>query len=605
MVCKQIIRIPPHNNLYKTPPVGIDMQTTNPANIQSQHPVYIFVSGGVISGIGKGVCAASIAVLLKKRGFKVGNIKCENYLNVDSGTINPIEHGDPFLCNDGLEADMDLGTYERFLGQEMGTHNFTTMGQIYKAVIDRERAMGYEGEDVEAIPHVSNEIIDRIKKAGEGTDFVIVELGGTAGEYQNMLYYEACRIMKATIPGRIINVHVSYLPIPKHLGEPKTKPTQMSVSTLMSMGIHPEFLVLRGEVGLDERRRYLLGLRTSVPGRNVIAAPDVETIYEVPLVFAEQEFDAKIIHHVGMFPKSIDLSDWRALVEKIKKPKQKSINVVIAGKYLSKNEGDFELVDVYNSLIESIKHAAWAQEVDVKIDFVSTVAIEEKGAETLLQGKDAIIVPIGWGKRGAEGKIQAIKYARENKIPYLGLCYGMQLACVEFARNVVGMQDADTEENHPDAEHKIIHSIPFNEQYQTIKGEGTSMRLGAYDCVLKEGTLAASIYEKYNGWKNRAQRLISERHRHRFEFNNAYREQLEEKGFVFSGTSPDDFFVEMIEVPREMHPFFIATQAHPEYKSQPLKPHPLFMELIDAALKYKERENVGGFQAPEAVRNEF
>ena len=572
------------------------MQTTE--NTNPQKPVYIFVSGGVISGIGKGVCAASIAVLLQKRGFKVGNIKCENYLNVDSGTINPIEHGDPFLCDDGLEADMDLGTYERFLGHEMGHRNFTTMGQIYKSVIDRERAMGYEGEDVEAIPHVSNEIIDRIKKAGEGNDFVIVELGGTAGEYQNMLYYEACRIMKATMPGRVLNVHVSYLPIPKHLGEPKTKPTQMSVSTLMSMGIHPEFLVLRGEVGLDERRRYLLGLRTSIPGENVIAAPDVETIYEVPLVFAEQEFDAKIIHSVGLFPKGIDLRDWRELVEKIKKPKEKSINVVIAGKYLSKNEGDFELVDVYNSLIESIRHASWAQEVDVKIDFVSTVAIEERGAETLLQGKDAIIVPIGWGERGAEGKIHAIKYAREHKIPYLGLCYGMQLACVEFARNVVGMENANTEENDPECAHKIIHSIPFNEKYQVIKGKGTSMRLGAYDCVVKEKTLAWEIYQKHNAWKVGKQGLISERHRHRFEFNNEYRQQLESKGFIFSGTSPDDFFVEMIELPREMHPFFIATQAHPEYKSQPLKPHALFLELIEAAVKSKEGSQGIGLHEP-------
>ncbi|MFH1276162.1 MAG: CTP synthase [Candidatus Woesearchaeota archaeon] len=561
------------------------MHTTQNNNNNSEGPVFIFVSGGVISGIGKGICSASLAILLKKRGFKVGIIKCENYLNVDSGTINPIEHGDPFLCDDGLEADMDLGTYERFLGEEMGQSNFTTMGQIYYTVIKRERSMGYEGEDVEAIPHVSNEIIKRIKLAGDKKDIVIVELGGTAGEYQNMLYYEACRIMKATMPRKVVNVHVSYLPLPRHLGEPKTKPTQMSVKTLMSMGIHPEFLVLRGETGLDERRRYLLGLQTSIPGENVIVAQDVDTIYKVPLLFAQQEFDSKIIHHFGLMPKNLDLTDWEKLVEAVTKKKDKTVTIAIAGKYLSKNKGDFELVDVYNSLIESIKHASWHSEVEVKIEFVSTVAIEEQGAEELLKGMDAIIVPIGWGKRGAEGKIQAIKYARENKIPYLGLCYGMQLATVEFARNVCGLTDADTEENSPKTKNKLIHSIPFNEKYQVIKGEGTSMRLGAYDCVVKENTLAWELYDQYEGWKDSKKGLVSERHRHRFEFNNDYRKVLEEKGFVFSGTSPDDFFVEVIELPKEMHPYFIATQAHPEYKSKPLKPHAFFLGLVEAALK--------------------
>jgi len=533
------------------------------------------------------VCAASLAVLLKLRGFEIGSIKCENYLNIDSGTINPIEHGDPFLCDDGLEADMDLGTYERFLNQNMGQANFTTMGQIYKAVIDRERNMGYKGEDVEAIPHVSDEIISRIKKAGEGKDIVMVELGGTAGEYQNMLYYEACRIMKATMPGRVMNVHVSYLPVPKHLGEPKTKPTQMSVKQLMNMGIHPEFLVLRGQVGLDKRRRYILGLKTSIPGENVAVAPDVETIYEVPLLLAEQELDTKILHHFGLFPKKMDLSNWKQLVDMIKSKKDKKVTIAVAGKYLSKNKGDFELVDVYNSLIESIKHAGWKLQVDTDIKFVSTLSIEDDGAEKHLKGCDAIIVPIGWGARGAEGKISAIKYARENKIPYLGLCYGMQLACVEYARNVAGLKSADTEENVPECPKKIIHSIPFNEKYQVIKGEGVSMRLGAFDCVIKEGTIAYEAYDKYNGWKEGKKGIISERHRHRYEFNNEYRKALEDHGLIFSGTSPDDFFVEVIELPKDVHPFFVATQPHPEYKSRPLTPHPLFLKLIEVATEHK------------------
>ncbi|HLC90735.1 MAG TPA: CTP synthase [Candidatus Nanoarchaeia archaeon] len=557
-------------------------------NKHSEPAKYIFVSGGVISGIGKGICSASLALLLKKHGFNVGIIKCENYLNVDSGTINPIEHGDPFLCDDGLEADMDLGTYERFLGEEMGQRNFTTMGQIYYHVIKKERSMGYEGEDVEAIPHVSNEIIRRIKEAGKGKEIVIVELGGTAGEYQNMLYYEACRIMKTTMPGKVINVHVSYMPLPKHLGEPKTKPTQMSVSTLMHMGIHPEFLVLRGEVDLDERRRYLLGLQTSIPGQNIITARDVDTIYKVPLLFAEQEFDSKIIRHFGLVPKEIDLTDWKKLVTLVTTKKEKSITIAVAGKYLSKNKGDFELVDVYNSLIEAIRHAAWNSEVEVKIDFVSTVAIEEQGAEKLLKKADGIIVPIGWGKRGAEGKIQAIQYARENNVPYLGLCYGMQLACVEFARTVCGLKDADTEENSPETKNKIIHSIPFNEKYQVIKGEGTSMRLGAYDCVVKKGTLAWELYDAHGYWKGGKKGLVSERHRHRFEFNNEYRKVLEKKGFIFSGTSPDDFFVEICELPKEQHCYFIGTQGHPEYKSKPLRPHPFFLGLIEAAAKKRK-----------------
>ena len=566
-----------------------------PLSNKTKKTKYIFVSGGVISGIGKGTTAASIGFLLKSRGFKIAPLKFENYLNIDAGTINPIEHGDTFLCEDGTETDMDIGSYEKFLNEDMGEDNFVTMGQIYKTVIDRERRFEYHGEDVEAIPHVSDEIIRRIKEAGVNKDIVIVELGGTAGEYQNMLYYEACRIMKVTMPRKVINVHVSYLPLPHHLGEPKTKPTQMSVTTLMSMGIHPEFLVLRGEVGLDQRRRYILGLRTSIPGENVMVAPDVETIYEVPLLFAQQEFDTKILQQLDLPLHTQDLTDWQALVDNIKSKKEKEITIAVAGKYLSKNKGDFELVDVYNSLIESIKHASWNTKVQIKIKFVSTLEIEEKGAEPLLNDVDAIIVPIGWGKRGAEGKIQAIQYAREHKVPYLGLCYGMQLASIEFARNVVGLKDADTEENAPHTQHKIIHSIPFNPKYQTIKGEGTSMRLGAFDCVLKEGTLAHHIYEKHHAWKKNAEGvlqngLISERHRHRYEFNNEYRKILEAKGFVISGTSPDDFFVEIIELPKSMHPYFIATQPHPEYKSQPLKPHPLFIELVNAAVDFKERK---------------
>ncbi|MFA5134722.1 MAG: CTP synthase [Patescibacteria group bacterium] len=556
---------------------------------------YIFVSGGVLSGLGKGVVAASIGQLLQNRGYKVGVIKCENYLNIDSGTINPIEHGDPFLCEDGLEADMDLGTYERFLNQEMGNKNFTTMGQIYKTVIDRERSFGYNGEDVEAIPHVSDEIITRIKQAGEGNDIIIIELGGTAGEYQNMLYYEACRIMKAQLAGQVLNIHVSYVPLPKHIGEPKTMPTQLSIKTVMSMGIMPEFLVLRSEAELDKRRRYLLGLKCNVTGDNVIMARDLETIYELPLLFAKQNFDKNILKFFKLNYRRPHLGEWMRLVKKIKSTKKKKVRIVIAGKYYS--TGDYGLTDTYAALIEAIKHACWYHSLELDLQVKNTEDIEKNGAKII--GKpDGIIVPIGWGRRGAEGKIQTIRYAREKKIPYLGLCYGMQLACVEFARNVVGIKGANSAEIDPDTKDPIIHSIPMSSKYQTIKGKGTSMRLGAYDCYLKEKTNAAMIYMKYGVGEqlseNRKMRekitatgtvKVSERHRHRFEFNNKYREILEEKGLVISGTSGDNFFVEAIELPRSMHPFFIATQGHPEYKSKPLHPHPLFIEFIRASLK--------------------
>jgi len=556
---------------------------------------YIFVSGGVLSGLGKGVVAASLANLLQNRGYDVGVIKCENYLNIDSGTINPIEHGDPFLCEDGLEADMDLGTYERFLNKEMGIRNFTTMGQIYKTVIDRERSFGYKGEDVEAIPHVSDEIIDRVQKAGEKNDIIIIELGGTAGEYQNMLYYEACRIMKAKYSGEVINIHVSYVPMPKHIGEPKTMPTQQSIRTVMSMGIIPEFLVLRSEVELDKRRRYLLGLKCNVSGDNVIMAPDLETIYELPLIFAKQNFDRNILKYFKLHYRRPHLGEWKKLVRRVKSKKKKKVEIVLAGKYFSAT--DYGLSDAYAALIEAIEHACWNQNTELDLKVISTERIEKEGIK-ILEKPDGIIVPIGWGNRGVEGKIMAIKFAREKKIPYLGLCYGMQLACVEFAKNVVGIKDANTQEIDPDTNNPIIHNIPMDSKYQTIKGKGTSMRLGAYDCYLKEKSLAASVYlkyeqaEVYSDQRKEKEKItapgnvkISERHRHRYEFNNKYRSKLEEKGMIISGTSGDNFFVEVIELPKSIHPFFIATQGHPEYKSKPLHPHPLFSEFIRASLK--------------------
>lgn len=548
-------------------------------------PKYIFISGGVISGIGKGVIASSLGILLKQRGYKVGVIKCETYLNIDSGTINPIEHGDPFLCEDGLEADMDLGTYERFLNQDMSRKNFTTMGQVYETIIKKERSMGYNGKTVDAIPEIPLEIIRRIKNAAKGNDITLVELGGTAGEYQNVFNYEAARMMKLENPEDVIHVHASYIILPSHLGEPKTKPTQLSMRFLNMAGIQPEFIVLRSEVPIDEKRKEKIAVQCNLSKDRMILNPDVSSIYEIPEIFMDQDFDKKVLKYFGMRVNPIKFKDWSNLVARSKKKFTKTVTIAIAGKYLS--TGDFVLEDSYNSLIHSIKDAALFNELNVEIKFINTEEIEKEGAEKHLKSMDGIIVPIGWGNRGAEGKIFSSQYAREQKIPYLGLCFGMQLAAVDFARNVAGLDDSNTEENNSKVTHKIIHSIPFDPKYQVIKGEGTSMRLGSYECVIKSGTLAHKIYSKYKiGSKlKNGDLVVTERHRHRFEFNNEYREVLEEHGLVFSGTSPDDFFVEVIELSEKEHPFFLATQAHPEYKSRPLNPHPFFIEFLKAAAK--------------------
>jgi len=554
----------------------------------NRHTKYVFVSGGVISGLGKGVTASALGLLLKSRGYSVTAIKCETYLNIDSGTINPIEHGDPFLCSDGLEADMDLGTYERFLDIEVGHKNFVTMGQIYKNIIDKERSMGFNGKTVDAIPVIPNAIIERIKKASEGYDICLVELGGTAGEYQNVFNYEAARMMKLEYPEDVVHIHITYVPVPEHLGEPKTKPTQLSLRFLNMAGIQPDFLVLRANHEMDGLRKDKIAVQCNLHKDRIIMNANLKSIYELPIKFKEQDFDKKVLKQLGLKVGKLELGIWDDMIKIITANRTNRVKVAIAGKYIA--TGDFQLPDAYNSLTHALKHASWGTHIGVDFKFVNTEDIEKNGPETYLNDVDGIIVPIGWGTRGVEGKIQAIKYARENKIPYLGLCFGMQLACVEFARDQLGWRDANSEETDPKSKHKIIHSIPFDPKYQVIKGEGTSMRLGSFDCEIKKGTLAYDIYTKYGISKKlkNGNLLVSERHRHRFEFNNEYRKDLEEKGMVFSGTSPDDFFVEVIELPKKLHPFFIATQAHPEYKSTPLKPHPLFLEFIIAARTRKE-----------------
>lgn len=551
---------------------------------------YIFVSGGVLSGLGKGVTASSLGVLLKEQGYSITNIKCENYLNLDSGNINPIEHGDVFLCEDGLEADLDLGSYERFLGREVGFKNFTTMGQIYSTVIERTKNLEYGGVTVDAIPYVPEEVIRRIREAALGYDIVLIELGGTAGEYQNIVYYEAYRIMKMTMPKDVILLHVTYFPTPSHINELKSKPTQLSVKALNSMGIQPDFIVGRGELEIDDKRKEKVAYFCTMSKDDIISNPDCKSIYEIPLIFNQQNFSQKVLKKLGLKSKKIPLIDWEAMVKNIYSEKENKVKIGIIAKYIA--TGDYELKDSYTSLLESINHSSWHEKIAVEIIFINAEKLEKNDEIAIneLKDLDGIIVPIGWGARGVEGKINAIRYAREHKIPYLGLCYGMQLASVEFARHVAGLEDSNTEEVDKSATHQIIHSIPFEAKYQKIKGDGASMRLGAYDCVLKPNTLAHEIYKKHHAFKNAKLNLISERHRHRFEFNNAYRQILEENGFVISGTSPDDFFVEMIELPKKTHPFFLATQAHPEYKSAPLKPHPIFIEYLRAIWAEKAKK---------------
>src|SRR5579859_7354336 len=548
-------------------------------------PKYIFVSGGVLSGLGKGVSAASLGLLLKSRGYKVTNIKCENYLNLDSGNINPVEHGDVFLCDDGLEADLDLGTYERFLGVNVGQKNFTTMGQIYLKVIEDTKNLSFNGATVDAIPYVPEEAIRRIKQAAEGYEIVLVELGGTVGEYQNAIYYEAYRILKLRQPKDVIHVHVTYFPNPPHINELKSKPTQISVKFLNSMGIQPDFVVGRAERLLDEKRKEKVAFYCNLAKEDVISNPDCKSIYELPLIFYHQKFDSLVLKKLGLPTKKIQIAPWKELVHKILSKQKSTVSVGIIAKYIA--TGDYELTDSYASLLEALHHASWFNQVNLEIVFINAEELERKEKKALadLKRVQGIIVPIGWGPRGVEGKISAVKYARENKVPYLGLCYGMQLASIEFARDVMGLTQANTCEVDPDTCDPIIHQIPFDSKYQRIKGKGASMRLGAYDCVVKKGTLAYEIYDKYHAFKDPQKGIISERHRHRYEFNNAYRERFAQAGFVISGVSPDDFFVEMIELPRTTHPFFIATQPHPEYKSRPLSPHPIFVEFLLAAGK--------------------
>ncbi len=552
--------------------------------IKTHKTKYIFVSGGVISGIGKGTTAASIAYLLKSAGYKVAPLKFENYLNIDAGTINPIEHGDPFLCEDGTEGDMDIGTYEKFLDVDMGKENFITMGRIYQTVIDRERRFEYNGEDVEAIPHITDEITRRIKDVANKTkpDIILIELGGTAGEYQNVFYYEASRILTLKNPGDVIHIHVSYVPTPAHLGEPKTKPTQLSVRTLNSLGIQPDFIVARSNNYIDKRRRDRFALFCNMLPEDIISNPDLESVYEIPLMLQKQDLDKRILQKLGLPIKKANIKEWTALVDRIKSKKSKSVEVAIVGKYFG--TGDYQLRDSYAALLDAIDHASWQLGTEVKVKWIDAEKVEQDGIEKTIGNPDGIIVPIGWGERGSEGMIQAADYARTNKIPYLGLCYGMQLAVVAFARSVLGWKDANTAENNPKSTHPVIYLIPSQKAIMERRAYGGTMRLGTWDAIVKKGSRAFNLYGKYGQFMDRAKGLTSERHRHRYEFNNKYAQDFEKAGMNITARSVKEGLVEIVEVPD--HPFYVATQGHPEYKSRPLKPHPMFLGFIEAACEH-------------------
>ncbi|CAN5159296.1 CTP synthase (glutamine hydrolyzing) [soil metagenome] len=541
---------------------------------------YIFVSGGVISGIGKGLTAASIAFLLQQAGYKVAPIKFENYLNLDAGTINPIEHGDPFLCEDGTEGDMDIGTYEKFLNSDMGVNNFVTMGKIYQTVIDRERRFEYNGEDVEAIPHITDEITARINKAGEGADIVLIELGGTAGEYQNIFYYEASRIMTLRNPGDIIHVHVSYVPTPGHLGEPKTKPTQLSVRTLNSMGIQPDFIIARSDKYLDQRRRDRFALFCNMHPEDIISNPDVDTVYDIPMILHEQGLEKRIFQKLGLEERKPDLTEWEGFLKRVKTKKDKEVTIAIIGKYFG--TGEYQLRDSYAALFDALDHASWEVGVAIKTVWIDAQKVEKNGVEKEIGNPDGIIVPIGWGERGAEGMTAAAGYAREKKIPYLGLCYGMQLAVVSYASDILGLKDANSQEINPSAKSMVIHIIPSQKDLMERRAYGGTMRLGGWEAVVKKGTQAYEIYKKYGGLLDEEKGLTSERHRHRYEFNDEYAAKLEEHGLVISARSVVEGLAEIIELPKDQHPFYMGTQGHPEYKSRPLKPHPLFVAFVKA-----------------------
>lgn len=547
---------------------------------------YIFVSGGVISGIGKGISAASIAFILKSYGYKITMIKADPYLNVDAGTMNPLEHGETFVLEDGFETDMDIGSYERFVNESFARPNSMTCGAILDKVIKDERSLAYEGKWVSLDYHVPDEIIAWIKRVAKESkaDITIVEIGGTVGEIGNGLFLEANKVMKIQNPNDVVHVHVSYLPVPGTLGEMKSKPVQISVQELNRHGLHPDFIIARSRDGLDDVRREKLSRYCFVPVENIISAEDVDCIYDVPVNFERDNIGRNILKKFSLRVRKTTLMDvWKKKTEGMRHLK-KEINIGIVGKYFK--SGKFDLKDSYVSVLEAVNHASWELGVKANIHWIVADEFEnDKELQKEILKMDGVIVPQGWGSRGAQGKILAIKSVRENRIPYLGLCYGMQMAVIEYSRDVLGLSDASSEEVNPKSKDLVIHLMEDQKKVLKEGKFGGTIRLGAWPCKVEEGTLLESLYKKYGNGLFSTLPTVMERHRHRYEFNNEYREKLEGAGLIISGKSPDGLLVEAIELSKKEHPFFVATQYHPELKTRFLEPHPIFLGFIEACMK--------------------
>ena len=537
---------------------------------------FVVVTGGVISGLGKGVVTASLANLIQAQGFNVSIVKIDPYLNVDAGTMRPTEHGEVFVTADGGETDQDIGTYERFLGKDLSKRHNITTGQVYLSVIGKERNLEFDGKCVEVIPHIPQEVQRRLMQVAkeDDADFVLVEIGGTVGDYQNVLFLEAVREMHLKgLP--VVFVHVVYLPVPLNLGEMKTKPAQHSVRELNSVGIQPDFVVCRSEKPIDSVRREKISLFCNTLPENVISAPNLKSVYEEPLIFEEQTFASKILQRFGekYRPGTKAMSEWRGFVKRVLEA-PKSVRIGIVGKYF--DIGDFTLEDSYISVIEAVKHASAANNCRAEIVWIDSKRFEKEPSTLAgLKQFDGIIVPGGFGSSGVEGKISAIRFCRENNVPFLGLCYGLQLAVIEFARNVCAMQGANTTEIDPKTRFPVIDILPEQKALLEKKDYGATMRLGAYPAKLKKGS---AVWELYSKKEN-----VDERHRHRFEVNPEFVETLEKHGLLFSGVSPNRKLMEFLELPK--HRFFMATQSHPEFTSKPLQPNPMYLGFVAACLK--------------------
>lgn len=539
---------------------------------------YIFVVGGVMSGVGKGITTSSLGNILQSRGFTVTALKIDPYINIDAGTMNPTEHGEVFVLKDGYETDQDMGNYERFLGIELDRDNYMTTGLVYKSVIEKERNLEYRGRCVQVVPDIPREVIRRIKNAAakNNADIAIIEIGGTVGEYENILFLEAVRMLKIENPNDVMTAIVSYVPTPSKVGEMKTKPTQHAVRTLNGTGIQPDIIIARAERPLDDKRKEKIAVFCNVRKEDVISAPDVETIYDVPLNFEKDQLSSIVLKKLGLKAKKKGNDAWEKQVKRLKSASGK-VEIGIVGKYFK--TGDFVLSDAYISVIESLKHAACTVGKKLELTWIDSTDFEENPESvSTLKEYDGILIPGGFGSRGIEGKIRAIEYCREKKIPYFGLCYGMQLAVIEYARHILGLQDANTVEANPKTPDPVVDIMPEQKERLAKKDYGATMRLGHYEAKLVPGTLAAKAY---------GQKTVLERHRHRYEINPNYVAALKEKGLLFSGTSPDGRLMEIAELPTNKHPFFLATQFHPEFQSSLLKPHPLFVAFLKAASRKK------------------